>query len=93
MKYKLAIILFVVSLSVHAQKARKYSNEFLNIGVDAAAMGMSNSVVASTQNVNSVYWNPSGLLKLEDKQLALVHASYFANIAQYDYAAFAMPVD
>lgn len=93
MKYKLAIILFVVSLSVHAQKARKYSNEFLNIGVDAAAMGMSNSVVASTQNVNSVYWNPSGLLKLEDKQLALMHASYFANIAQYDYAAFAMPVD
>lgn len=77
----------------HAQKVRKYSNEFLNIGVDAAAMGMSNSVVAATENVNAVYWNPAGIVKLEQKELALMHASYFANIAQYDYAAFAMPID
>jgi hypothetical protein len=27
----------------------------------------------------------AGLIKLEDKQVALMHASYFANIAQYDY--------
>ncbi|WP_415581568.1 PorV/PorQ family protein [Flavobacterium longum] len=65
----------------------------MNIGVDAAALGMSNAVVASTGDVNSGYWNPAGILKLEDKQVALMHASYFANIAQYDYAAFAMPID
>jgi hypothetical protein len=76
-----------------AQTTRKYSNEFLNIGVDAAAFGMANAVVASTGDVNSGYWNPAGLLKLEDKQLSLMHASYFANIANYDYAAFAMPLD
>lgn len=72
---------------------RKYSNEFLSIGVDAAALGMSNAVVASTGDVNSGYWNPAGLLKLEDRQVSLMHASYFANIAQYDYAAFGMPID
>lgn len=72
---------------------RKYSNEFLSIGVDAAALGMSNAVVASTGDVNSGYWNPAGLLKLEDKQVSIMHASYFANIAQYDYAAFGMPID
>lgn len=65
----------------------------MNIGVDAAALGMSNAVTASTGDVNSGYWNPAGLLKAEDKQLALMHASYFANIAQYDYAGFAMPID
>ncbi|WP_306353658.1 PorV/PorQ family protein [Flavobacterium sp. '19STA2R22 D10 B1'] len=65
----------------------------MNIGVDAAALGMSNAVVASTGNVNSGYWNPAGLIKVEDKQVSLMHASYFANIAQYDYAAFAMPID
>src|SRR6476660_6985809 len=65
----------------------------MNIGVDAAALGMSNAVVSSTADVNSGYWNPAGLLKIEDKQIALMHASYFANIAQYDYAAFAMPID
>lgn len=65
----------------------------MNIGVDAAAFGMANAVVASTGDVNSGYWNPAGLLNLEDNQLSLMHASYFANIANYDYAAFAMPLD
>ncbi|NND64016.1 MAG: PorV/PorQ family protein [Flavobacteriaceae bacterium] len=65
----------------------------MNIGVDAAAFGMANAVTASTGDVNSGYWNPAGLLNLEDKQLSLMHASYFANIANYDYAAFAMPLD
>ena len=65
----------------------------MSIGVDAAALGMSNAVTASTADVNSGYWNPAGLVFLEDSQGALMHASYFANIAQYDYAAFAMPID
>lgn len=77
----------------NGQAVRKYSNEFMNIGVDAAALGMSNAVTASTKDVNSGYWNPAGLIHLEDSQMSLMHASYFANIAQYDYAAFAMPID
>jgi hypothetical protein len=76
-----------------AQTVRKYSNEFLNIGVDAASLGMSNTAVSHTKDVNSGYWNPAGLIHLEDSQLGLMHASYFANIAQYDYAAFAKPID
>lgn len=93
MKEKLILILLLVSVSLGAQTARKYSNEFLNIGVDAAAFGMSNAVVSSTSDVNSGYWNPAGLLALEDSEIALMHAAYFANMANYDYAAFAMPID
>ena len=76
-----------------SQTTKKYSNEFMNIGVDAAAFGMANTMVAHTNDVNSGYWNPAGLIGINDKQAALMHASYFANIAQYDYAAFAMPID
>nr|WP_242118077.1 PorV/PorQ family protein [Aestuariivivens sediminicola] len=65
----------------------------MNIGVDAAALGMSSAVTSHTSDVNSGYWNPAGLLALEDNQLALMHSSYFANIANYDYAAYAMPLD
>ena len=65
----------------------------MNIGVDAAALGMSNTVVANISDVNSGYWNPAGLVHLEDNQIALMHSSYFANIANYNYAAFAMPID
>jgi hypothetical protein len=93
LKKLVVIILILFPVLVWSQAVRKYSNEFLSIGVDAAALGMSNAVVASTGDVNSGYWNPAGLLKLEDKQVSLMHASYFANIAQYDYTAFGMPID
>ncbi|MFV5688965.1 PorV/PorQ family protein [Flavobacterium sp. ZT3R25] len=65
----------------------------MNIGVDAAALGMSNAVVATTRDVNSGYWNPAGLIHLEDHQVSLMHANYFANIAQYDYLAYASSID
>jgi len=89
----LSVILLFAAVTAGAQTTRKYSNEFMSIGVDAAALGMSNAVTASTGDVNSGYWNPAGLMQVKDKQIALMHASYFANIAQYDYAAFAMPID
>ena len=93
MKYKIFIYLFVLPLLLNAQTFRNYSNEFLNIGVDAAALGMSKTVVATTNNVNAIYWNPAGLVGIEDYQGSLMHASYFAGIANYNHAAFAMPID
>ncbi len=83
----------LVSTLNYSQAVRKYSNEFMNIGVDAAALGMSNTVVAATSDVNSGYWNPAGLIHLEDHQVSIMHANYFANIAQYDYMAYASPID
>ena len=93
LKLNLTILFFILSISVFSQTVRKYSNEFMNIGVDAAALGMSSAVTSHSADVNSGYWNPAGLLKLEDNQLSLMHSSYFANIANYDYAAYAMPLD
>jgi hypothetical protein len=93
LKNRLLALLFLSTSMLCAQTARKYSNEFMNIGVDAAALGMSNAVVGHTADVNSGYWNPAGLVQLEDNQLALMHSSYFANIANYNYIAFAKPLD
>lgn len=90
---KLLIFFLILTTNVFAQTARKYSNEFLNIGVDAAAFGMGNAVVAISDDVNSGYWNPAGLLAIEDYQGSLMHAEYFAGIGKYDYAGFAMPID
>lgn len=86
------ILILISTFSVFSQTA-KYSNEFLNIGVDAAAFGMANAVTASTRDVNSGYWNPAGLVHLEDNQISAMHANYFANIATYNYVAGAMPID
>lgn len=93
MKRLILLYLLLFSLTNNAQSFRNYSNEFLNIGVDAASLGMSKSVVASTKGVNSMYWNPSGLIGIEDYEGSLMHASYFAGIANYNFAGFAMPID
>ncbi|MBL86722.1 MAG: hypothetical protein CMO82_08710 [Winogradskyella sp.] len=93
MKNYIVILLTLITAIASAQSTRKYSNEFMNIGVDAAALGMSNAVVSQTADVNSGYWNPAGLVHLEDNQLALMHSSYFANIANYNYIGYAMPLD
>ena len=93
LKYKILLFLFISPILLNAQAFRNYSNEFLTIGVDAASLGMSKSVVATSKGVNSIYWNPAGLVGIEDYQGSLMHASYFAGIANYNHAAFAMPID
>lgn len=93
MKKISAVFFILLSLQLFAQTVRKYSNEFMNIGVDAASLAMSNTAVSFTSDVNSVYWNPAGLNQIKDQQVAGMHANYFANIAQYDYLAYANVID
>ena len=76
-----------------SQTIRSFSNEFLNIGVDASAFGMGKAVTATSNDVNSIYWNPAGLVGLEDYQGSLMHAEYFQGIAKYDYVGFAKPIN
>jgi hypothetical protein len=72
------------------QNATKYSNEFLQIGVGARSLGMGGAMIASANDVYAGYWNPAGLTKIDkNSQVALMHASYFAGIANYDYGAYA----
>lgn len=74
--------------------APKYSNEFLAIGLGADALGLANSVVAQTDNVNSGYWNPAGLTNVDKwLEIGLMHSEYFAGIAKYDYLGLAHSLD
>ena len=81
-------------ISAQSDLAPKYSNEFLSIGVGADAFGMGNAVVAQTNNVNSGYWNPAGLVHVHDwVQASLMHSEYFAGIAKYDHLGIAHRID
>jgi hypothetical protein len=80
----------LISAGSHAQLIRKYSNEFLTIGAGARGLAMSGAVTASTEGTEAGYWNPAGMLHgdfLYDA--ALMHASWFASIANFDYLSLA----
>ena len=71
----------------------KYSNDFLSIGLDSRSISMSNSVVANVSDLTAVFYNPAGLNNVQSFELGVMHSSYFAGIAEYDYFGFAMPID
>lgn len=88
------LLTLISSFSLAQGIAPKYSNEFLQIGVGAQALGLSNSVVAGVDDVTSGYWNPAGLTA-NDKwlQVGAMHSEYFAGIAKYDYVGISYRID
>ena len=90
----LSIFILNITYSQSSLNAPKYSNEFLNIGVGARALGMSNSIINSSDDVYSGYWNPTGLCSINsDMQIGIMHSEYFAGIAKYDFAGIAKRID
>lgn len=96
----LRILFILLALLLHrglsfAQNvAPKYSNEFLQIGIGADALGLSNAVVAGIDNVNAGYWNPAGLVHSNKwLEIGAMHSEYFAGIAKYDYVGLSHAVD
>lgn len=87
-----ASLAFLNSPEASLAQSRIYVNEYLNIGVGGRSLGMAGATTATAQDVYAGYWNPAGLLKIEeDFQVGLMHAEYFSGISKYDYASFAMP--
>jgi hypothetical protein len=84
-----AIVIPVLSFA----QFRKYSNEFLNIGAGARGLAMGNAQVASVEDATAGYWNPAGLVAVQDHpNFNLMHAEYFGGIGKFEYAAAAIPI-
>ncbi|HOY49703.1 MAG TPA: PorV/PorQ family protein [Flavobacteriales bacterium] len=93
-RFLIVLIAIFAQGTTSAQTARKYSNEFLSIGVGARALGMSGAYVSAASDATSGYWNPAGLTGITSKfQGALMHSEYFAGIAKYDYGSLATRLD
>ena len=85
-----------LALPVAAQstKTPKYSNEFLNLGVGARALGMGKVQVSLADDATAGYWNPAGLANQTRKyDGVLMHSELFSGVVKNDYAAFSMPLD
>ena len=86
------LLLLLFSRAFSQGEIRVYTNDFLNIGVGARGLGMGNAQVASVEDVYAGFYNPAGLANINNTaQVGLMHSEYFAGIALYDYASFAVP--
>ena len=90
----LGLIISFIQTAFAQTNTPKFSNEFLSIGTDARAFGMSGAYTSVSTGVTSAYWNPAGLVSSDYKyDASLLHANYFGGIANYDYAGFSTKID
>lgn len=93
-KLALFVLLATAVNFLNAQGVSKYSNEFLSIGVGARALGMGNSVISSTTDISSAYWNPASLVSLDKTvEIGAMHSEYFAGISKYDFVGAGYKID
>ncbi|OGF52012.1 MAG: hypothetical protein A2497_04195 [Candidatus Firestonebacteria bacterium RifOxyC12_full_39_7] len=88
-KFKALIILAFAAL-VHAG-AGSTRNEILKINVGAKPIGMGGAFTGLANNVDAIYYNPAGLVQIEEMELSLMHSEYIVD-TRCEYAAVALPV-
>lgn len=93
--FTLLTLLFLPNLGWAQQiAAPKYSNEFLNMGVGARALGMGGVQSAIVRDATAGFWNPAGLIGLPKRHNAVyMHSELFAGIIKNDYGAYATNLD
>jgi hypothetical protein len=94
MRSSLLVSIALLYAATGQAQFRKYSNEFLNIGAGARALGMGGANICSVADATAGYWNPARLSQVQDHpNLSLMHAEYFSGIGKYDFGAIALPIN
>ncbi|NUQ80344.1 MAG: PorV/PorQ family protein [Bacteroidetes bacterium] len=83
--------LIACASGLHAQSFTKYAGEFMAGGTGARYLGMGNSAVSLTNDAYAVYWNPAGLIHVNNTQLAVMHAERFSGLVSLDFVSVAVP--
>src|ERR1019366_8881146 len=84
---------FGVVLPLRAQTVEDYAGEFLELGVGARSLALGGAGTAISEDATAGYWNPAGLNALKYPMVMAMHESRFDGTVQYDYGAFAMPLN
>jgi len=63
-----------------SQRSGISSFQFLKIGGDARGSAMSEAVIAVTNDVSALYWNPAGLVNSTSNQIVVSHAEWLVDL-------------
>lgn len=90
----LVILLILFASNVLGQKISKAGTSaanFLEIGPGAQAQGIGGAFVSIADNASALYWNPSGIALLDQKEIIFVHTNWIAQTG-FDFAGLVLPL-
>ncbi len=64
---------------------------FLQIPVGARGIGMGGAFVGTADDITSLYWNPAGSARLQNREVMFSHIDWIAD-ANFDYGAVGIPL-
>lgn len=94
MTFRLIVFIFILSAMTYksqAQAVRKYSNEFLKIGVGGKYLGTGGAMITSETDPTAVFYNPGSIGAIDRPTISAMHNAYFAGIANFDYGGVVVP--
>jgi hypothetical protein len=81
---KLIVLFLVLSLagtaSAELSRAGSAGAQFLKIGVGSKYQGMGEAAVASVNDVYAMYWNPAGLVEVENAAVTFTNVNWLLDI-------------
>jgi len=90
MKTTQIIFIFAIfSLSFAVDKTGTTAAKFLSIGPGSKAIAMGGAYTSIADDASAMYWNPAGIVNMEQSQMLVNHTEWVAGI-NYDYIGFVM---
>ncbi|RLC48398.1 MAG: hypothetical protein DRH57_02290 [Candidatus Cloacimonadota bacterium] len=95
-KYFLVITLvcslFYFFLSPFSLIAGRYAGDFIAIGAGVRSLSMGGAFVAVANDGSAIYWNAAGISQIREKEIILMRAFLYDNIASYDFISLCIPL-
>ncbi len=85
------ILVLALVGTIYANGPGTTGANFLKIGVGARAAAMGDAFTVIVDDSTSLYWNPAGLAKIEERQLSATYNMWFAGINQ-GYLGMSFPL-
>lgn len=79
----ISIVFVVMELCafMSKEKAGTTSGQFLKLGAGARAVAMGEAFTGISDDATAIYWNPSGINRLTQKEVSLMYAMWFEEIS------------
>lgn len=84
-------LLIVSLLLAHNASATETGAEFLNIDADARAVSMGSAYTAMAEGINSIAYNPAGLVALNSPEASFSHTLWLMD-SRHDFVGFGLPL-